>query len=626
MKHLKKLVCTVLAIAMLSSAFSAMACTVIAVGKDASADGSVMVTHSCDGWYDHRIQVVPGGKHAEGEMVDIYRDPCQATLEEPTKVGEIPQVPETYTYFNIAYPFMNEKGLAVGEHTWSGREDMYNGNGLFVIANLEMLGLQRAATAREMVEVIGALAEEYGYGDWGESILIADKNEVWVFEICGPGITWTKDSGKPGAHWAARRVPDDQIYTAANRSRTGVIDFNDPDNYMWSTDITELPKQMGWWKEGEPFNYSMVFEANTSDDPGYMCSRREWRVFDLLAPSQELPILDDATANAYPWSVVPDEKVTLQDLMAVYYDHYEGTPYDMTTDAAAGPFHNPVRWRMKGSQKPEEMKPYNWERSIAIYRCSYSFVAQCRDWLPEEIGTCLWYGADSPDTTCHVPIYAGTTEVPVEWSTGDRFKFDPNCAWWAFNFVNNWAVLRWDMMYEDIAAKRDAIEGEFFANQEKVEAEAVALYEKDPTAGREYITKYVNDSMNKVNDEWWDFAWELVGKYADGQVVEGDGYSSPGYPMEYLEEVGMGATALADHKAAMGITDEKPADEGDKAPAEQEDNTNKEPVNEVKNPETESSNTTAIIIGVVAAVVVVAVAAVIFMKKGSNKNNGKNKK
>ena len=341
MKRFKKMICAIVAMATLSSAMMANACTTVAVGKDASDTGSVLVAHTCDGWYDHRIQIVEGGTHAEGEMVDIYRDPCTDTKTTPELVGQVPQVAETYTYFNIAYPFMNEKGVVMSEFTWSGRSEMYSTEALFVIANLQMLGLQRADTAREAIEVMGALAEEYGYADGGECLLVADQNEVWIFEICGPGPLWTPDSGAPGAHWAARRVPDDQVYAGANRSRLGVIDFDDPDNYMWSTDITAMPEQMGWWSEGEEFNFTNIFNP---EPYGYMfyASRREWRVFNLLAPSQEFPVIDRYTH--YDFTITPDEPVTVQNIMDIYSDHLEGTEYDMTQGLAAGPFGNPTRW------------------------------------------------------------------------------------------------------------------------------------------------------------------------------------------------------------------------------------------------------------------------------------------
>ena len=264
MKTYRRMLCLVMAIIMMATcAISASACTTLAAGKDATVDGSTIIAHSVDGWYDERIEIVKGGKHAEGEMVDIYRDPCQDGYQEVELVGQVPQVAETYTYFDTGYPFMNEKGLTIGEHTWSGDyTSFYNGEkALLVIANLQALGLQRASTAKECIQIMGELAEKYGYADGGETLLVGDKNEVWIFEISGPGPLWTPESGKPGAHWAARRVPDDEVHSGANRSTLREIDFNDPDNYMWSTDITAYPKELGRWNEGEPFNYSKIFDT-----------------------------------------------------------------------------------------------------------------------------------------------------------------------------------------------------------------------------------------------------------------------------------------------------------------------------------------------------------------------------
>ena len=618
MKRLKKLVCAIIAIATLSSAVMANACTTVAVGKDASSTGSVLVAHTCDGWYDHRIQIVEGGTHADGEMVDIYRDPCTDTKNTPELVGQIPQVSETYTYFNIAYPFMNEKGVVMSEFTWSGRSEMYSTEALFVIANLQMLGLQRADTARGAIEVMGALAEEYGYADGGECLLVADQNEVWIFEICGPGPLWTPGSGAPGAHWAARRVPDDQVYVGANRSRLGVIDFDDPDNYMWSTDITAMPEQMEWWSEGEEFNFTNIFNP---EPYGYMfyASRREWRAFSLLAPSQEFPVVDRYTH--YDFTITPDEPVTVQNIMDIYSDHLEGTEYDMTEGLAAGPFGNPTRWQIGSGQKPEDMSSEDWEREIAQFRCTYSFVAELRPDMPGELGSVLWFGEDSPDTTVYTPIYAGTTEVPVEWSTGDRKNFDQDCAWWAFNLVNNYANLNWDAMYPVIRERKAEIEAEYFAEQADIDAQAMALYEAGDLEGaKALVTEYVYNNMTELNETWWNFAWELLGHYYDGMMLDAEGNSTTlGYPTEWLEAVGFGETSVADQQMLSGEAPAETEEPTEEEPAEEPTET-EEPAGEPSEPvvNTETSNTTAIIIGVV-VVLVVAVAAYFVLKNKKEK-------
>ena len=600
----------------LCCATTALACTVVAVGKEASADGSTMVTHSCDGWYDHRVVVVPGGTHAEGEMVDIYRDPCQDTMVTPEKFGEVPQVAETYTYFNVAYPFMNEKGVLIGEHTWTGIDDVYNPEGMFVIANLEMLGLQRGSTAREVVQIMGDLAEQYGYGDGGEMLAVTDANEIWIFEIVGPGMLWQPESGEPGAHWAARRLADDEVFVGANRSRLGVIDFNDTENFMWSTDLTVLPQQMGWWSEGEDFNFEKIFNPDPYGYPFYQ-SRREWRAFSLLAPSQEFELKDDT--EAYPFSIKPDEKVSIQDVMNIFSDHLEGTEYDLTQGLAAGPFGNPTRWALNTDQKPEGTEAQDWERCIASYRCSYSFVSQSRSWLPDPVGGVLWFGEDSPDTTVYVPIYCGVTEIPEEWSSGERHVFDPDSAFWAFNFVNNWAQLRWDAMYEEIHAERAKYMDQFMAEEADIDAEAAKLYEESPEKAAAFLTEYTNNAMNTVYEGWWDFAWRLVGKYYDGLCLEEDGsrttlgMTNP----DFVAASGIGETMIADMEAIYGTTteEEAPAEE---APAEEAPAATEAPAEEApaEPAATESTGmSSGAVIGIIVLVVIVIAAVVYFSKK-----------
>ncbi len=531
----------------------ALACTPMGVGKEATADGSVMVAHTCDGWYDARVKVVPGGDHQPGEMIPIYTVACMDSRPGRSLVmaGEIPQVEKTYTYFHIGYPFMNEHQVIIGEHTWTGRDEVQSTAGLFYIENLEVLGLQRGKTAREVIQIMGALAEQYGYADGGESLIVADGEECWVFEICGAGLLWTRDSGKPGAQWAARRVPDDHFFVAANRSRIGVIDFDDKENFMYSSNLTELAQTMGWWKPGEAFNFSHLFDpANYGEAAAlsFGSSRREWRAFDLVAPS--LKLTPGSGLQEYPFSVKPDHKLTVQDLQKIYRDHLEGTPYDTTRGVAAGPYGSPYRWRPNNPEDNSAHPGLGWERTISVPQCSYSFVAQTRSWLPPALGGLLWFGLASPDTTVYVPIYAGATELPESWGDNDRANFNFDNPWWAFNFVQQWAQLRWDMIYPEIQARQSAIEQGYFDAQPGFEKAAAALLETDPGAGRQFITRYSCGAMEKLEDDWWTFAWQLVSKYGHGPyVLEGDRLISPGYSQSWLELSDCGSTQAPDVEA-----------------------------------------------------------------------------
>jgi dipeptidase len=529
---------TLAALLLLPSAARA-SCTSFGFGKRATASGAVMVSHSVDGWYDHRLSYVAGGDFGPDAKERISGDTCTATrVEIPIReLGEIPQAPHTHGYFHIGYPFLNEKGLSIGEHTWTGRDEQIAPNGLFYIANLQILGLKRANSARECVEIMGALASEHGYRDIGECLIVGDENEAWVFEICGPGKDWTKESGRPGAMWVARRVPDDSFFVGANRSRMGVIDFGAPDTIA-GPGLREYAAEAGLWQEGTPFNYTEIFNPQPNRARFYS-SRREWRALSILAPSGSWEPLDDT--QPYPTFIKPDKPVSFEDLRALYSDHYEGTQFDQTKGPAAGPFGNPTRWSQEQKDLPEDMKGLDWERPIAIFRCSYSFIAEIRSDLPEPIRTCLWMGLDAQDTTVYTPIYNGLRNVPRSWSEGSQARFSRESAWWAFNLVRNWACLRWDSMYEEIKARSGELESAFRALQPHFEAAVSEMYERDEGAAASMADMYSREKMESVCSRWWEFAEYLISRYHNGMKLTPEGArANPGYPAEWLRAAGFG--------------------------------------------------------------------------------------
>ena len=525
------------------TASSAFACTVLMVGKNATVDGSVMTSHTCDGWYDQRVQIIPGGSHKAGETVPIYKNICYQTRpnKELQLAGEIPQAPETYTYFHAGYPFMNEKSVIMGEFTWSGRdENLCEEKAWMMIEQLQVLALQRAATARDAIRIMGEMAEKYGYADGGEALTVADKNgEVWLFEICGPGPLWTPESGKPGAIWVAQRIPDDGFAMGANRARIAEIAWDDKDNFMYSSNIRSFAQEMGWWKDGEPFVFHKIYNPQPYGSPYYQ-QRREWRTYSLIEPSLKL---DPNQAEQYPLVIKPSKKLSVQDIMAVYRDNLEGTPYDLTTGLAAGPFGTPTRYATPKGVRPENRKGNDWDRSISLFRCSYSFVGQVRPDMPDPIAAVLWFGEDQPSTTLYMPIYAGTTEVPRPYAVGKRHEFDRDSAWWAWNFVGNWADLKFSHMIQDIRQVQQQLEGKYFLELPQVDKKALEFYQKDPKTAVAFINRFVNENLNEGLNTWWNLAWNLVGKYHDGMVISPDGtFSTPGYPTWWLEKVGFGDT------------------------------------------------------------------------------------
>ena len=517
-----------LVIALVMAAVPAWACTSIPVGKGASVDGSVMTTHTDDcGYCDPRIIYYPAADHPEGSMRKVYsigtfRSPEEASFVPPVEQGEIPQVSHTYAYFFGSYGMINEKQLAMGETTIGNRRELSNPTAMFDIGELSRIGLERCTTAREAIALMGSLAEEYGYRDSGECLTVADKNEVWLFEILGSTPLYQS------AVWAAQRVPDDHVSVSANRSRIGEIDLNNPDYFMASKNVFDIATENGWWDpaSGKPF---VFYEAYAPKNNVYN-SRREWRVLSIMAPSLNL----DPWAQRYPFSVKPEIEVSVNTLNQIQRDHYEGTEFDLTKGLAAGPFGSPDRWATPGSAGGA------WERAISIFRAAYSWTAQLSNGLTDEVGGILGFGSGCGQGTVYVPIYGSITRVPSSYAIGSTVEFDPNAAWWVFDFVANWANLKYSYMIVDIKAKQAEIENRQFAMQPAIESAAMNLMKTDPKLAREFLTQYTCSNADGVVDEYWEFAKWLIVKYNDGYNNVPKVGASVGYPAGWLKAVGFG--------------------------------------------------------------------------------------
>lgn len=456
------------------------ACTTILVGKNASTDGSTITSHSCDSRTDRTwLNVVPNMKHKAGSMAPVYKDPKGTKgPNDPAAVLsiEIPQVAETYSYLNAAYPIMNEYQLAIGESTFGGKREMVSDKGKIDCPELYRLVLERAKTAREAIKVIDELTKKYGYNDGGECFTFADPNEVWHFEILGPG----KD--KIGAVWAAVRIPDDHIGVDANLSRIRQINIIDTENYMASDNVFSLAQELGFWdpKSGEPFEFCYAY----ADRRSMACRRREWQVLAIAAPSLKL----DPNAENYPISVKAEKKFSVKDILDIFRNYYQNTEFDMTNTITTkdkdgkvikSPMANPF---MNNDLK--ELFKVKSERTIACQRATYVQITQSRNWLPDAIGGVVWLGYDNPVTTPHTPFYAGIEYVPASYMVDGREKFRRDCAWWAFRQVSQLCYLRFQEMTADVEKVWSVIETQAFANQNEFEKKALEVYKSNPAKAK----------------------------------------------------------------------------------------------------------------------------------------------
>ncbi|OQX55256.1 MAG: hypothetical protein B5M54_03180 [Candidatus Aminicenantes bacterium 4484_214] len=502
-------------------------CTVIIVGKDASVDGSVMTTHTCDcGICDWTWRYVPAADHEPGSTRKIYH--IDQFRSWPPREGlkwdrikddftglEIPQVPHTYAYLHGAFGYMNDQQVAIGESTIGCRRKMRNPTptAKFDITMLTLIAMERASTAREAIKIMGTLAEKHGYGhtDSGEMLAVADPNEVWIFEIMPVGPLWTPGSGKPGAVWCAQRVPDDHVSVCPNESRIGEIDLDDPDYFMASPNVVSFAVEQGFYdpNSGEPFNWKKAYsptEASAASSKGARV--RLWRFFDLVAPSKKF---SPETPNMeLPFSIKPDKKLSVYDVMQMTRDKCQGTPFDPARGLQGGPFANPNRlpygFKLEG-------KSYNTPRVIGVNRAEYVTVTQCRGWLPNPVGGLVWLALGAQDTSCFMPFYIGVNRIPHSFEIGDHWEFNRQAARWAFDYVDFHTQVVYSYAIEDVRQAQERWEKSAVERTPLIDQFASELYKKDPQLASDFLTDYCLGNAQRVVDAWWELGDFLLVKY-----------------------------------------------------------------------------------------------------------------
>jgi dipeptidase len=499
------------------------ACTSLLVTKGASEDGSVMITYTCDGEFHPHLEYLPASDYHSGDSLEI-------TDWYGNVRGKIKQVWHTFAVVDM----MNEHQLTISETTFDGRTELQDSTGLLHYWDLMRLALQRGKTARDAIKVMTDLVAEYGYRSTGESFSIADTKEAWIMEMIGPGL------GGDGAIWVALKIPDGYISCHANKARIGEFPLDDPENCLYSDNVISFAEEKGYYdpESGEPFRFCDAYCPATPKNQRY-ADTRVWSIFRRTAPSKNFsPDYHRAVEGAepYPLWIKPDRKLSLADVFSLMRDHYEGTEYDMTKGIDAGPYGTPNRWRPL--EWMVDSVEYVWERPISTQQTGFSFVSQSRSWLPDPIGGVLWYGVDDTYTTCYVPLYCGIDTVPESFTVGTIRKFSWDSAWWVFNFVANFANLRYSDMLPEIQAVQSDIEGTFMSLQPFVEKTAVEIHESAPDRLARYLTHYSITYAEKVVSRWRELGEYLITKYNDGYVKdENDRPQEKGYPESWLQEV-----------------------------------------------------------------------------------------
>jgi len=501
------------------------ACTNILVGKNASTDGSVIISYAADSHTLYgEMYHWPAARWPKGAMLDVIE------WDTGKPLGQIPQLEQTYSVVGN----MNEYQLAITETTFGGRPELVDTTGMIDYGSLIYITLQRTKTAREAIQVMVGLVTDHGYCSGGESFSIADKNEAWIMEMVGKG------PGNKGALWVAIRIPDDCIAAHANQARIQQIPFNDKENCLYAPDVVSFAREKGYFT-GNDMDFSFAKAYCPYDFSGLRgCEARVWSVFrkyDLSMEQYKDFIKGDATKQPMPLYIKPNNKLSVLDVQNLMRDHYEGTDLDMTKDAGAGPYQVPYRWRpMYFTVDDQE---YLNERAIATQQSGFVIVPQMRNWLPDVVGGILWFGADDADMTVFNPVYSSSLVVPecFRVGNGDLYNFSWTSAFWIHNWVANMAYGKYGFIIQDIRKVQQELEGEYKQKIEAIDKVAMELYNGDPEVARNFLTWFSTTTADQATARWKKLGEYLLVKYIDGNVKKEENgqfkrnpYGMPEYP------------------------------------------------------------------------------------------------
>ncbi len=544
----------------------ALACTSFLITPGASVDGSSMITYAADSHIRYgELYYFEGGPKEPGSYYDVFH----RWTHEP--IGRIPYPESTYTVVG----YINEKQVAIGESTFSGRVELVDTLGGIDYTTLIHSALMRAPTARDAIKAIVELANKYGYYSMGQSFSIADPYEVWHMELIGKGVDLQFDEEKnkhynanEGIVWVAKRIPDGYVSAHANHARItafpledGKISITDrkfdklhnPDvRVMYAHDVISFAREHDYYEGSldSEFSFSEAY-APINFGAARFCEMRVWSFFNRINSDMEQykqHALGYDLENRMPLYIKPDRKLSLEDVMFLKRDNLQDTDYDMTKDFGAGPFGRPYRWHPLTFEVDGER--YIHERTTATQQTAFSFVAQSRRDYPGDIGGILWFGVDDVNTTVYVPMYAGIRRVPDLYAEGygHIIEYVEDAAFWVFNKVANFAYLRYNLMIEDIKAAQAELESNYMRQVPAIDETAFALYEENPELAKDFLTEFSVNAGNNTVKRWEELFRFLMVKYLDGNVKkEKDGefltnewgkyplFEQPGYPEWWLK-------------------------------------------------------------------------------------------
>ena len=419
-------------------------CNFVLAGKNATADGSVLMGYNND-WSANNyvyLQAVPGDA-THNKYVKLYT------------WGGVPEGGINEHQLGALYgtaTTLDKTVLAADPYVKKG----YGGE-------IWDLILQQCTTASEAINLLGQMAQTGFSSGAAGSFAVGDPNQVWVFELLG------------GHHWVAQRVPDNAFLAHPNMVTVRQVNLADSANFRGSADLQSFAQSIGRYSASDgPFDVAWAYN-DRADLQTYYNTNRLWGAFDTVAPSLGLtPSMSFATRPVY---VVPDHKVTRQEIQKICRYHYEGTAIDQTQNYAL-------------------MSPHaQTNRPICYSTTDYSAVWQLRSWKPEDIGGVMWVAPCRPCSSAYVPFYDSITSIPTAWTSKTAYNVFRTVA---DSLDKNGAVggeLRYKHYIPLVRSTYGGFETECANAQASTESTAAGL---TGTARITYLTNYTAQRANQA--------------------------------------------------------------------------------------------------------------------------------
>ena len=290
---------------------------------------------------------------------------------------------------------------------------------------------------------------------------------------------------------------------------------------MWSKDIIQFAREKGYFsgKDAE-FNYQACF-APFDFTALYICEARVWSFFRRFSDDMDR-YFDYATGKTFretngkdegehmPLWIVPERKVSVQDMKNCMRDEYQGTPLDITQGTDAGPWNSKLRYGGLGFKL--DSTQYWYERPTATQQTAWSYIAQMRN---NKLGI-FWFAVDDAACSCYVPFFSCINHVPESYAegNGDSYTFSLTSAWWTFNVVANWAYTKYSRMAPHIRTLQEIWDDKFLAQLPGVEEQAAGMSADD---AQRFLTSYSCSQADNVVADWQRLGIYLFTKFLDGQ-------------------------------------------------------------------------------------------------------------